>query len=174
MVTTKEGKKAAYALIGAPVWAAKKLTEITSDVGDATRREFDAWVKEGEKLAKKLGDRKMVEELGERMDFDQIQDQVEKLRDQLEGVLGSWRESFRAETKPAPKAPAKTAAAKKPATRKPATKTAAAKKPATRKPATKTAAAKKPATSKPATKTAAAKKPATRKPATKKTTAASK
>ena len=29
MVTTKDGRKAAYALIGAPVWAAKKLTEMT-------------------------------------------------------------------------------------------------------------------------------------------------
>ena len=122
MVTTKDGMKAAYALIGAPVWAAKKITEMTTDVGDATRREFDAWVKEGEKLAKKLSDKKMVEELSERMDLDQIQDQVEKLRDQLEGVLGNWRDSFRAEAKPAAKAaPVKTApAAKKPAARKPA------------------------------------------------------
>ncbi|MBT8193433.1 MAG: hypothetical protein KJP22_08535, partial [Acidimicrobiia bacterium] len=76
MVTTKDGMKAAYALIGAPVWAAKKITEMTGDVGDATRREFDAWVKEGEKLAKKLTDKNMVEELSERMDLDQIQDQV--------------------------------------------------------------------------------------------------
>ena len=124
MVTTKDGKKAAYALLGAPVWAAKKITEMTSDVGDVTRREFDLWVKEGEKLAKKLSDRKMVEELSGRMDLDVIQDQVERLRDQLEGVLGSWRESFRSEaTKPvaAAKTPAaKPAAAKKPAARKPA------------------------------------------------------
>ena len=76
MVTTKDGRKAAYALIGAPVWAAKKFTEMTADVGDATKREFDAWVKEGEKLAKKLSDKNMVEELSERMDLDQIQDQV--------------------------------------------------------------------------------------------------
>jgi len=153
MVATKEGMKAAYALIGAPVWAAKKISEMTADVGDVTRREFEVWVKEGEKLAKKLSDAKMVEELSERVDMDQIQDQVEKLRDQLEGVLGNWRDGFRADAKPAAKAPAaKKAAVKKPATRKPAAKKpakkAAAKKPAARKPAAKKAAAKKPAAKK--------------------------
>lgn len=139
MVTTTEGKKAAYALIGAPVWAAKKLTEMTSELGDATRREYDAWVKEGEKLAKRVGDGDMVEGLSERMDLDQIQDQIEKLRDQLEGVLGNWRDSFRTDAKPSAKEPAK-----KPATRKPA-----AKKPAAKKPAAKKSAAKKPAAKKP-------------------------
>ena len=142
MVKTKDGMNVAYALIGAPVWAAKKVTEMTTDLGDATRREYDAWVKEGEELAKKLSDRKMVEEISERVDLDQIQDQVEKLRDQLESVLGNWRESFRAD-KPAAK---KAAPAKKPAAKKPAAKKAApAKKPAASKPAAKkpTTAAKK-------------------------------
>ena len=132
MVTSKDGKNAAYALIGAPVWAAKKLSEMTADLGDATRREFDEWVKEGESLAKKLSDSNMVDELSERMDLDQIQDQVEKLRDQLESVLGNWRESFKADAKPAAKP-----AAKKPAARKPAAKkTTTARKPAAKKPAT--------------------------------------
>ncbi len=139
MVTTKDGRKAAYALIGAPVWAAKKLTEMTSDVGDVTRREFDAWVKEGEQLAKRLSDGKMVEEWSERVDLDQIQEQVEKLRDQLEGVLGSWRENFRTDDKPAAEP-----AAKKPAARKPATKKPAAGKPAAKKPAAEKTATKKP------------------------------
>ena len=150
MVTTKDGKNAAYALIGAPVWAAKKLSEMTADLGDATRREFDEWVKEGENLAKKLSDSNMVDELSERMDLDQIQEQVEKLRDQLESVLGNWRESFKAETKSADKPAAKAPAAKKPAARKPAAKkpaTTAAKKPA----AKKTTTARKPAAKKPAT-----------------------
>lgn len=156
-MVTKEGRKAAYALIGAPVWAAKKISEFSADMGDATRREFEAWVKEGEKLAKRLSDGKMVEELSERVDLDQIQDQVEKLRDQLEGVLGNWRESFRAE--PAEKKPAaKKPAARKPAAKKPAAKKPAAKKPAAKKPAAKKPAAKKPAARKPAAKTTAAKK----------------
>ncbi|MBT8217901.1 MAG: hypothetical protein KJO17_13700 [Acidimicrobiia bacterium] len=153
MVNTKDGMSAAYALIGAPVWAAKKISEMTADLGDATRREFDSWVDEGEKLAKKLSDRKMVEELTDRMDLDQIQDQVEKLRDQLEGVLSNWRDSFREGTKSETPAAKTTAAAKKPAARKPAAKKPAAKKPAARKPA-----AKKPATKPAAKKSTAAKK----------------
>jgi signal transduction histidine kinase len=159
MATTTDGRKAAYALIGAPVWAAKRLAELTSDLGDISRREMQEWIKEGERITKRLSDKKVVEELSERVDLEQIQDQVERLRDQLESVLGSWRDSFRP-VKPAAKKPA----ARKPATRKPAAKKPAAKKPAAKKPAA-TPAAKKPAAKKPA-----AKKPAARKPAAKKTT----
>ncbi len=159
MATTTDGRKAAYALIGAPVWAAKRLAELTSDLGDISRREMQEWIKEGERITKRLSDKKVVEELSERVDLEQIQDQVERLRDQLESVLGSWRDSFRP-VKPAAKKPA----ARKPATRKPAAKKPAAKKPAAKKPAA-TPAAKKPAAKKPA-----AKIPAARKPAAKKTT----
>jgi cell division septation protein DedD len=158
MATTTDGRKAAYALIGAPVWAAKRLAEFTSDLGDISRREMQEWIKEGERITKRLSDKKVVEELSERVDLEQIQDQVERLRDQLESVLGSWRDSFRPD-KPA----ARKAAAKKPATRKPAAKKPAAKKPAP-KPAAKKPAAKKPAAKKPATRKPAAK------PAAKKTT----
>ncbi len=153
MATTTDGRKAAYALIGAPVWAAKRLAELTSDLGDISRREMQEWIKEGERITKRLSDKKVVEELSERVDLEQIQDQVERLRDQLESVLGSWRDSFRPD-KPAARKPA----AKKPATRKPAPRKPAAK------PAAKKAAAKKPAAKKPA-----ARKPAG-KPAAKKTT----
>ena len=139
MVTTSDGRKAAYALIGAPVWAAKRLADLTSDLGDISRREMQEWIKEGERITKKLSDKKVVEELSERVDLDQIQDQVERLRDQLESVLSNWRDSFRPE--------AKKPAAKKPAARKPATK-----KPAAKKPAAKKTAAKKPAPKKPAAK----------------------
>ena len=111
MATTTDGRKAAYALIGAPVWAAKRLAGLTSDLGDISRREIQEWIKEGERITKRLSDKKVVEELSERVDLEQIQDQVERLRDQLESVLGSWRDSFRPD-KPA---------AKKPAARKPAT-----------------------------------------------------
>ena len=158
MATTTDGRKAAYALIGAPVWAAKRLAEFTSDLGDISRREMQEWIKEGERITKRLSDKKVVEELSERVDLEQIQDQVERLRDQLESVLGSWRDSFRPD-KPTARKPA----AKKPATRKPA-----AKKPAAKKPAAKPA-AKKPAAKKPAAKKPAARKPAA-KPAAKKTT----
>ena len=132
MATTTDGRKAAYALIGAPVWAAKRLAELTSDLGDISRREMQEWIKEGERITKRLSDKKVVEELSERVDLEQIQDQVERLRDQLESVLGSWRDSFRP-VKPAAKKPA----ARKPATRKPATRKPAARKPAATKPAAK-------------------------------------
>ena len=147
MVTTTDGRKAAYAMLGAPVWAAKRLADITTDLGDVTRKEYAAWIDEGEKLAKKLSDRHMVEELSERVDLDQIQDQVEKLRDQLEGVLGNWRDSFRTE-KPAAAKPAAKPAEKKPAAKKPAAKKPAAKKPAAKKPATSKSADQKPASPK--------------------------
>lgn len=132
MVTTTDRRKAAYALIGAPVWAAKRLADLTSDLGDVSRREIQEWIKEGERITKRLSDRNVIEELSERVDLDQIQDQVERLRDQLESVLGNWRDSFRPE-KPATKKPA----AKKPAAKKPAAKKPAAKKPAAKKPAAK-------------------------------------
>ncbi len=143
MATTTDGRKAAYALIGAPVWAAKRLAGLTSDLGDISRREMQEWIKEGERITKRLSDKKVVEELSERVDLEQIQDQVERLRDQLESVLGSWRASFRPDKPAAKKPAARKPAAKKPATRKPATKKPAAKKPAARKPAATKPVAKK-------------------------------
>ena len=170
-----ETKKAFYAAVGAPMVtmkragdALKELSDkLTDRVGDASdkfteeaRKEFDMWAEEGEKLVSKLSEQKVVEDLSSRVDLDEIQERVGKLRDQLEDILTSWRESFapgdeveKPVVKVVKKPAAKTAAAKKPAA-----KTAAAKKPAA-----KTAAAKKPAA-----KTAPAKKPAARKPAAKK------
>ena len=133
MVTATDGRKAAYALIGAPVWAAKRLAEFTSDMGDVSRREMQEWIKEGERISKRLSNSNVVEELGERVDLDQIQDQVERLRDQLESVLGNCREGFRPDKPAAKKPAAKKPAAKKPATKKPAAKKATAKKPAAKK-----------------------------------------
>ena len=185
-----DSKKAFYAAVGAPMVtmkrtgdALKELSEKLTDrvgelndkfTGDA-RKEFDLWADEGEKLVNKVSEQKVVEDLSARVDLDEIQERVGKLRDQLEDILSSWRESFAPGDeveKPVVKVE------KKPAAKKPAPKTAAAKKPAakkttaaTKKPAAKTAPAKKPATKKPATKaaTTATKKPAAKKPAAKKT-----
>lgn len=56
-----------------------------------------------------------VETVSDRLDVEQIQDQVAKLRHQMEGVVGTWKESFRpTDVTPAPSA--------KKATRKTATK----------------------------------------------------
>ena len=186
-----DAKKALYAAVGGPMVTVKrageqlkelsdKLTdrfgEVSDKLTDDARKEFDLWADEGEKMVNKLSEQKVVEDLSARVDMDEIQERVGKLRDQLEDILSSWRDSFaphdevekpvvEVEKKPAAKKPA----AKKPAAKKPAAKTAPAKKPATKKPATKktaTTAAKKPAAKK---TTTAAKKPAAKKPATKAT-----
>lgn len=146
-------KKALYAAVGAPVVAARKMSErvseLTGKLSEDLSKEYEIWAKEGEKVVHKMTDRKMVEEFVEdvsaRMDFDQIQEQVGKLREQLEDMLSNWRSSFRPTTPKAeaPKAEAPKAEAPK-AVAKPAAKPAA-KKPAARKPAAKSTAAKKPA-----------------------------
>lgn len=177
-------KKYLYAAVGVQVAAAKaaqsKLDELMSKVTDnATTASTDlkgrieGWAGEGEQFLGKVTDTKAIDELTSKVDFDQVQTQVNKLRDQLEDIMSTWRSNFRpevekvkveatitAETTPA----AKTVAAK-PAARTTAAKTTAAKKPAAKKPAAKTTAAKTTAA-----KTTAAKKPAAKKPAAKKTT----
>ena len=153
-------KKVLFAAVGAPVVAARKLSERVTEMSDKLTndlsKEYDLWAAEGEKVVGKVTDRKavedFVEDMGARMDFDQIQEQVGRLREQLDDMLGNWRSSFRpatektepvkADAKPAAK---KTStAAKKPA----AKKTTAAKKPAAKKTST---AAKKPAAPKAST-----------------------
>ncbi len=111
-------QKTAYAVIGAPKVATKRVAEYSTKMSDTARKEFDAWVTEGEKITAHLRDGSTLEELRERMDFDQLQGRVEKLRDQLEEVLANWRETFTPEetkdvAKPAPKPAAKKPAAKK-------------------------------------------------------------
>ena len=149
-------KKVLYAAVGAPVVAARKLSErvtemsgkLTEDLG----KEYDLWAKEGEKVVTKITDRTAVEEfvedIGARVDFDQIQEHVGKLREQLDDMLSNWRSSFRPTTEKAqPVVPAAkaTTAAKKPAVKK---TTTAVKKPAVKETVT---AAKKPAATKAST-----------------------
>ena len=171
-----ETKKAFYAAVGAPLVTMKragdalkevsdKLTDRFGDMSDKlsedARNEFDLWADEGEKLVSKLSEQKVVEDLTARVDLEDIQERVGKLRDQLEDILASWRESFSPSDtveKLAVEVEKKPVA--KPAAKKPAVKTAPAKKPAAKKPATKTtakAAATKPAAKKPVAKTTAAK-----------------
>ena len=156
-------KKYLYAAVGAPVAVAKvaservndlrdKLTSNALDLSREAQKQFDEWAAEGEKIIGRLSEGKVVDELAAKVDFDQMQEQVSKLRDQLEDMLNTWRANFRPEKAEAPKA------APKPATKKPPAKKTAAKKPAAKK-----ATAKKPA----AKKTTATKKPAAKKTATK-------
>lgn len=169
-------RKAFYASIGAPVVAgrmakdyADKLTARGTEFGESAQKRFQEFSKEGEKVTKQLRDTDVVEEIQSRVDFEKVQDRVEKMRDQLEGALDSWRESFTPAAQPvAVKAPAKPAAKKapasKPAAKKPATKAA------TKAPAKKATAKKAPAKKAPA-KTTAKKTTSTAKKAPAKTTA---
>jgi hypothetical protein len=96
-----------------------------------------------------------VDTVEERIDVDQLQDQVAKLRDQMEHVLVSWKDSFRPsatvtevvveKTAPAKKTPVKKAAPKKRASAKAKT---TAKKTAPKKTATKKASTAKKTTAK--------------------------
>lgn len=167
-------KKYLYAAVGVQVAAAKaaqskldelmsKVTENASTASTDLKGRIDTWAGEGEQFLGKVTDTKAIDELTSKVDFDQVQTQVHKLRDQLEDIVATWRSNFRpevekvkvetsvsAETVPA----AKSETAPKPAAKKPAAKTTATKKPAAKKPATKTTAAKKPAAKKPAASTA--------------------
>ncbi len=160
-----ESKKYAYAVIGAPLVIARqaqekidglrtKAGETATSLSKDARARVNLWSKEGEKLVGKVADSKKIDELTAKVDLGPAKDQVNKLRDQLEDLLSTWKANFRPEgvakekvVIETPKPPAKTAA-KRPAAKAPTaprtvTKTAA-KKPAAKAPAAKTA-AKKPA-----------------------------
>ena len=122
---TDTGKKAAFAAVGAPVIAGRRIADYAGKVGKSLQKEFEAWVAEGERLSGEVRDAKLVTDIKERVDFDQLQGRVEKLKDQLEDVLTNWRETFKpgqdkpeAEEPKAAKKPAAKAAAKRPAAKK--------------------------------------------------------
>ena len=121
------GKKAAYAVVGAPVVAGRRVADWSGRVTQSAQKQFEAWVAEGEKITEQLRDGTVVEEIKDKVDFENLQGRVEKLRDQLEDVLANWRESFRPEDDEKPEDEKPKAAAKKPATKKAPAKKAAAK-----------------------------------------------
>jgi hypothetical protein len=151
-----QAKNVLYAAVGAPVVAARKVSDrvntLKGKVSDETasytevaNKAIDGWASEGEKLVSGIREGKVVEEISQKVDFDQAKEQVSKLRDQLEDMLATWRQSFRPEqaaettaAEPAPKTSAAKPAAKKPAAKKPANKSTAAKKPAAKSSAAKT------------------------------------
>ena len=186
-----QAKNVLYAAVGAPVVAARKVsdsvgtlrTKINEEAGDYTKvatKTVDDWAKEGEKLVSRVADNEKVEELASRVDLDQAKEQVGKLRTQLEDMLDTWRSSFRPEksvtkvevteaTKPAAKEPAAKSSTAKPAAKSTTVKATTTKKPAAKKPAAKKPVAKTSTAKKPAAKTAA--KPAAKQPAAKSSTA---
>lgn len=169
-----QAKNVLYAAVGAPVVAARKMgdqvdawrarvNKETAGYTEAAEKTLNSWAAEGEKVVSRISQGAVVEEISQKVDLDQAKEQVSKLRDQLEDMLDTWRQSFRPEEKAEFKP---VAAAKAPAAKKPVAKTTTAKKPAAktttaRKPAAKTTTAKKPAAKK-STASSAAKKTATK------------
>lgn len=100
--TQKElATKAVYAAIGAPVVVTRqlrgygdKLAVYSEKVAEAGKAQVEVYATEGEKLTKKLQGNTVVGEIQSRVDLDKVTDRVEKLRDQLEAAMQSWRESF--------------------------------------------------------------------------------
>lgn len=149
-----QAKNVLYAAVGAPVVAARKVTEQvnalkgrvseeTTSYGEMASKAIDEWATEGEKVVSRISEGKVVEEITQKVDLDQAKEQVSKLRDQLEDMLTTWRQSFRPEK--TAKVEAVTHAPETTAAKTTAAKSTAAKKPAARAAATsatKTSAAK--------------------------------
>ena len=179
-------KNVFYAAVGAPVVAARKVADAVAELratlnkeadtlGKTTNKRVAVWADEGEKLVSRITDVKMVDDLTSKVDFDQVSNQVSKLREQLEDMLATWRTSFRPEKMPTVTVEAsldgvtvetKKPVAKKSVTRKATTKKAGASKktPARSKKAAGKTAASSTATGKgPARKRASVQKSVTRK-----------
>jgi hypothetical protein len=141
-----QAKSVLYAAVGAPVIVARKVSDQVSTLKgrfseekasytETANKTLDEWAAEGEKVVSGIREGKVVEEISHKVDLDQAKEQVGKLRDQLEDMLATWRQSFRPEEADE----AKDEKAEKPVTSKPATKTTASK-PAAKTTAGKTAA----------------------------------
>ncbi len=154
-------KRYLYAAVGAPIVVGKsalervddlrsRLRTRSEDLGREAKTRFDEWSSEGEELLTRLKDAEAIDELTSKMDLEQVQEQVSKLRDQLEDLLDTWRHNFRpagkvevtveASAEGAVKEEEKPAATKAAAT---ASKTAGSKTTATKKAPAKKAPAKK-------------------------------
>jgi len=153
-----QAKNVLYAAVGAPVIAARKVTDkvgdlkvkINEETADYTKvagKAFETWASEGEKVVARVSDNKTVEEITAKVDLDQVQEQVGKLRTQLEDMLATWRASFRPATESA-KPAAKKASDSKASAPKASTSKASAAKTTTAKTSTAKASAPKASASK--------------------------
>lgn len=169
-MTNMKAKTALYAAVGAPVVAARKVgdrvTEIRATLskeadsfGKSANKRVNVWANEGEKVVSRLSDGKMVDELAAKVDFEQVSEQVSRLRDQLEDMLATWRASFRPEKAATARKASVTTTIKTEAAPTTAPKKAAAPKAAAKKASAPKATAKKSTT----TKKAAAPKAASKK-----------
>lgn len=91
-----------------------KAVELGGTTADSATDVFKSFMEKAQSLTGKsiekmsdvkVGDKKVseraqatVDTVQEKIDVDQIQDQVAKLREQMEHMLGSWKESFRPST----------------------------------------------------------------------------
>ena len=174
-------KNVFYAAVGAPVVAARKVADAVAELrstlnkeadtlGKSTNKRVAVWADEGEKLVSRITDVKMVDDLTSKVDFDQVSNQVSKLREQLEDMLATWKTSFRPEKMPTVRVEAsldgvtvetKKPVAKRSGTRKATTKNAAASKKAparSKKAAAKTTASARATSKAPARKRASVQK----------------
>lgn len=159
-----QAKNVLYAAVGAPVVAARKMSDRvgalktrvnreTASYTEAAEKTLNNWAAEGEKVVSRISQGAVVEEISQKVDLDQAKEQVSKLRDQLEDMLDTWRQSFR----PEEKAEVAETATKAPVAKKQAARTTSTRTTATRKPTAKKTAAKKPAAKKTAATSSAEK-----------------
>jgi hypothetical protein len=109
--TVAYGTKAVEASAGAAETATDKLKDVLA------RSKNFAETGITKVTTAKVGDKKVseharatVDSVQSAVDVDQISGQVAKLREQIEGVLGTWKETFRPSTETAPKSAPKPAA----------------------------------------------------------------
>ncbi len=164
-------KSVLYAAVGAPVVVARKFSGVMNDqvstlktkVGEekanytkVAEKAIEGWAVEGEKIISQVSEKKVVEDISSKVDFDQAKEQVSKLRDQLEDMLATWKTSFRPE-KSGGKVEVKDSAAKDSTAKTSAAKTSATKtsteKTSTEKTSTAKTSAAKTSAKKPVAKT---------------------
>lgn len=111
--TVAYGTKAVEASAGAAETATDKLKDVLA------RSKSFAETGITKVTTVKVGDKKVsehakatVDSVQSAVDVDQLSDQMAKLREQIEGVLGTWKETFRPSTEVASKPAAKPAAKK--------------------------------------------------------------
>jgi hypothetical protein len=90
-------RKAAYAAVGAPVLAGRRIAEAFHRLSGTARKEFDVCAEEGERFTSRMRERPVVEDLKVKVDLSQIQDRMGRWREQLEGKLKQRRETLASE-----------------------------------------------------------------------------
>ncbi len=170
---TSKAKEISSAAVSTAADTTSSAGDMVKDYGSLATDAAKTWIETGFGFAEmglstvkdfQLGDKNVgeraqatVDTVQDKIDVDQIQDQVAKMRHQMESVMSTWKESFRPST--ADTAVKAAPAKKKAAPKKTASKKASATKTTVKRAPAKKAAAKKTTTAK---KTAAPKKAASK------------